>query len=288
MFDVSSVLFFQTSHRAACVGVDAYTSVLSLHTHTHTHIRAVATGLLLPRRQINAFRSQCQYNVFVYLSSAWLLPSTQTDRHPQHHLCLFIIDQGEAVTPEGLRHGNFFFFPPPSHPAPQPLPLSFSSSPLVCSGSQCTSSNIVPTSWQSCAICTPCQGSSCHGYWQAPENKMSTLDSGGSVTLHLSIFLFIYLFFVFLASPPARPLLFSSKKKGNTCEVVVLCLCCVRVCVRAYTFFFSPPPYLMLTGLKNAGYTRLRGTAAAAAAVVAVVAAVRDVLFCQALFIICS
>lgn len=36
----------------------------------------------------------------------------------------------------------------------------------VCSASQCTSSNIVFTSWQSDAICTSCQGSCCHGYKQ--------------------------------------------------------------------------------------------------------------------------
>lgn len=136
MFDVSSFLFFSKksqscSCRCGCVhkcGLEISSSFFSFflivhvcsartHTQTQTHIQAVATGLLLPRRQINAFRSQCQYNVFVYLSSAWLLPSTQTDRHPQHHLCLFIIDQGEAVTPEGLRHGNFFFFSPHTSPS---------------------------------------------------------------------------------------------------------------------------------------------------------------------------
>jgi len=57
--------------------------------HTHTH-EPVATRLLLPRRQINAVRTQCQCNVFVYFSSESLAPPEHPDRLtapplPLHH-----------------------------------------------------------------------------------------------------------------------------------------------------------------------------------------------------------
>lgn len=202
----------------ACVCV-----VNSSH-YTLKPYKAEATGLLLARRRINAFRTQCQCNVFVYSSSESLAPPEHPDRQtptspclpppPPPQLCLFIIDQGVAALPEGLRHGNFSS--PPSHFFLAPsLSPSLSSSPLVCSGSQCTSSNIVPTSWQSCAICTPCQGSCCHGYWQAPENKNEPRRCHS-------------------ASPLLLVLFFFHQKNRNTCEVVVLC------CVYAYMFFFSP------------------------------------------------
>ncbi len=100
-------------------------------------------------------------------------------------------------------------FPPIS------LSLSLSFSPPVCSASQCTSSNIVLTSWQSSAICTSCQGSCCHGYWQAPGNKTSpwfcwkkchSLSEG--------------VFFFFSSHPSTFALLFPDR--WNTCEVIVL------------------------------------------------------------------
>lgn len=52
---------------------------VTLHTHSHTY-KPVATRLLLPRRPINAVRTQCQSNVFVYLSSESLAPPEHPDR----------------------------------------------------------------------------------------------------------------------------------------------------------------------------------------------------------------
>lgn len=52
-----------------------------MHTHIHTH-KAMATRLILPRRQINAVRTQCQCNVFVYFSPESLAPPEQPDRTP--------------------------------------------------------------------------------------------------------------------------------------------------------------------------------------------------------------
>lgn len=216
-----------------------------MHTHIHTH-KAMATRLILPRRQINAVRTQCQCNVFVYFSPESLAPPEQPDRTPTPPpapppplqspplppvLSFHNWSRGLSAFPKGLRWGNFFF------------PLSLLPPPPVCSGSQCTSSNIVPTSWQSCTICTPCQGSCCHGYWQALENKMSIPDSWGSVTLHLSF------------TPPPHPIsCFSSfssssffiKKAKHLWSCCVVCMC-------------PPPPslhsHLMLMGLNNTRYT---------------------------------
>lgn len=210
-----------------CVPKKGQGSVYRCHmhtcTHTYTHTKQWQLGSSYQGdRSMQLGPSASVMCLFTSVQKAWLLLSSQTEppHHHHHHLHLYnpppppVLSfhnwsRGLSAFPKGLRWGNFFFR------------LSLLPPPPVCSGSQCTSSNIVPTSWQSCTICTPCQGSCCHGYWQALENKMSIPDSWGSVTLHLS---FTPPPTPFLASPPPRPLLFSSKKP-NTCEVVVLCAC---------------------------------------------------------------
>lgn len=160
------------------------------------------------RRQIDAVRTQRHCVVFVYqdLGEPGSSPHSQTDSGSSSP-CLFIIDQGDGCLPSGLRRGNF---PPIS------LSVSLSFSPPVCSASQCTSSNIVLTSWQSSAICTSCQGSCCHGYWQAPRNKTSPW--------------FCWEFFFLLCTP--RPSLSSSL----TDETPVKLLCCLY-CVIYFVAF---------------------------------------------------
>ena len=182
--------------------------------NTHTHIfKALATRLLLQRRRINAVRTQCQCNVFVYFGSEALAPPEQPDSpfpsttptSPGTHpgLSFHNWSGGVAVFPEGLRHGNFFSPPPPPFFF---YCLSLSVSCLLLLFAQ-DLNVLVQTLFlppgRAAPYARPVKAAVVMDTGKH-QNKMSTTDSWGSVTLHLSSF--------FFPASSTHPLFFTKSK----------------------------------------------------------------------------
>lgn len=255
----------------------AHLTDVIVHTDTHTHaFKLVATRLLLPRRQINAVRTQCRCNVFVYFTSESLAPPEQTDRQtpppittttsPSIPSSVFSLLIRVAMFPEGLRCGNFFLFSSLSFF----LPPSLSLSRLLLLFAQALNvlvQTLFPPAGRAAPYARPVKAAVVMDTGKRQKIKWAPL-----IPEEVSLSIRVLCFFLFLASRPPGPVLFSSKKKHlwSCCVVLYACVC----------VFPSSPTWCSWAWKIQA----MRRCWAAAV----VVAAVHNVLFCQALSSICS
>lgn len=174
--------------------------------------------------------------MFVYVSSESLAPPKQPARQTEppdlhNHLpehCLFHNWSGGGWVPQGVK--TWQLSPPLPHFLSLLLFPVFSSCLLRISMYQFKHcSHQLAELHHMHALSSSC----CHGYWQAPENKISTPDSSRSVTLLYFLFFLQYLLLLLLV-----PFFFH-----------LLWSCCLLCCV-------SPPlrSHSMLVGPKKARY----------------------------------
>lgn len=210
---------------------------MSRHTHTvtHTHIyKLVATGLLLQRRRINAVRTQFQCNVFVYCRSEALAPPEQPDcplpsttstsqgTSPPLSFHNWSAEGGDGCVPRGVKTWQLFFFPPPF----LCLPLSVSCLLLLFAQAlNVLVQTLFPPAGRAEPYARPVKAAVVMDTGKH-QNKMSTPDSWGSVTLHLS-FIFYCLFY--------SSFFFPHQKTKTPVK-----LCCGCTCTHTHTHTTSP------------------------------------------------